>query len=113
MSCEYGTEPSGEHLYNNIQSFNKPSSPASEGHAANQTYQDDRRGQQPTKDFGTGRRMLSTIITVFALPFLAITASLITTKMMSKGTSKTEGNFLRQILESNFGVLRNGVLNTE
>ena len=46
------------------------------------------------------------MIAVFALSFLAITASLITTKMMSKGTSKTEGNFLRQILESDFGVLR-------
>ena len=36
--------------------------------------------------------MLSAMIAVFALSFLAITASLITTKMMSKGTSKTEGN---------------------
>jgi len=108
MFCEHGTEPSDEHLYNNIQSFNKPSSPASEGHAANQTYQDDKKKeQQPTKDIGTGRRVLSAMIAVFALSFLAITASLITTKMMSKGTSKlTEGNFLRQILESNFGVLR-------
>ena len=39
----------------------------------------------------SGRRMLSAMIAVFALSFLAITASLITTKMMSKGTSKTEG----------------------
>ena len=91
--CEHGTEPNVEHFYNNIQSFNKPSSPAIEGHAANQTYQDDKKeGQQPTKDIGTGRRMLSAMIAVFALSFLAITASLITTKMMSKGTSKTEGN---------------------
>ena len=36
--------------------------------------------------------MLSAMIAVFALSFLAITASLITTKMMSKGASKTEGN---------------------
>ena len=77
---------------NNIQSFNKPSSPASEGQAANQTYQDDKKkGQQPTKDIGTGRRMLSAMIAVFALSVLTITASLITTKMMSKGRSKTEG----------------------
>ena len=95
MFCEYGTERSDEHLYNNIQSFNKPSSPASEGQAANQTYQDDKKkGQQPTKDIGTVRRMLSAMIAVFALSFLAITASLITTKMMSKGTSKTEGILL-------------------
>ena len=56
MSCEYGREPSDEHLYkcNNIQSFNKPSSPTSEGHAANQTYQDDKKeGQQATKDIGS------------------------------------------------------------
>ena len=94
MFCEYGTEPNDEHIYmNNIQSLNKPSSPAIEGHAANQTYQDDKKeGQQSTKDIGTGRRMLSAMIAVFALSFLAITASLITTKMMSKGTSKTEGN---------------------
>lgn len=50
-----------------------------------------KKGQQPTKDIGTGRRMLSAMIAVFALSFLAITASLITTKMMSKGSSKTEG----------------------
>ena len=38
MFCEYGTEPNDEHIYmNNIQSLNKPSSPAIEGHAANQT----------------------------------------------------------------------------
>ena len=53
-----------------------------------------KKGQQPTKDVGTGRRMLSAMIAVFALSFLAITASLITTKMMSKGTSKTEGILL-------------------
>ena len=92
MFCEYGTEPSDEHLYNNIQSFNKPSSPTSEGHAANKTYHDDKKkGQQPTKDIGTGRRTLSAMIAVFALSVLAITAALITTKMMSKGASKTEG----------------------
>ena len=69
MLCEYGTEPNDEHIYmNNIQSFNKPSSPAIEGHAANQTYQDDKKkGQQPTKDIGTGRGMLSTMIAVFAI----------------------------------------------
>ena len=61
-------------------------------HAANQTYQDDKKkGQQLTKDIGTGRRMLSAMIAVFALSVLTITASLITTKMMSKGRSKTEG----------------------
>ena len=51
MFCEYGTEPNDEHIYmNNIQSFNKPSSPAIEGHAANQTYQDDKKkGQQPKR----------------------------------------------------------------
>ena len=94
MFCEYGTEPNDEHIYmNNIQSFNRPSSPAIEGHAANQTYQDDKKeGQQSTKDIGAGRRMLSAMIAVFALSFLGITASLITTKMMSKGASKTEGN---------------------
>ena len=53
-----------------------------------------KKGQQPTKDIGTGRSMLSAMIAVFALSFLAITASLITTKMMSKGTSKTEGILL-------------------
>ena len=94
MFCEYGTEPKDEHIYmNNIQSLNKPSSPAIEGHAANQAYQDDKKeGQQSTKDIGAGRRMFSAMIAVFALSFLEITASLITTKMMSKGASKTEGN---------------------
>ena len=54
--------------------------------------------------------MLSAMIAVFALSFLAITASLITTKMMSKGREQVKQKvycyFLRQILESNFGVLR-------
>ena len=47
-------------------------------HAANQTYQDHKKkGQQLTKDIGTGRRMLSAMIAVFALSVLTITASLI------------------------------------
>ena len=48
MFSDYRTESNNEHLYNNIQSINKPSSPATESQAANQTSQDDRRGQQPT-----------------------------------------------------------------
>ena len=48
MFSEYWTEPSDEHLYNTIQSVNKPSSPASEGHAANQTYQDDKKKRATT-----------------------------------------------------------------
>ena len=48
MFSDYRTESNNEHLYNNIQSINKPSSPATESQAANQTSQDDRGGQQPT-----------------------------------------------------------------
>ena len=50
MFSDYRTESNNEHLYNNIQSINKPSSPATESQAANQTSQDDRREQQPTDD---------------------------------------------------------------
>ena len=46
MFSDYRTEPNNEHLYYNIQSINN--SPATESQAANQTSQDDRRGQQPT-----------------------------------------------------------------
>ena len=37
MYSDYRTESNNEHLYNNIQSINKPSSPATESQAANQT----------------------------------------------------------------------------
>ena len=37
MYSVYRTESNNEHLYNNIQSINKPSSPATESQAANQT----------------------------------------------------------------------------
>ena len=37
MYSDYRTESNNEHLYNNIQSTNKPSSPATESQAANQT----------------------------------------------------------------------------
>ena len=59
MFGDYRTEPSNEHLYNNIQSINKPSSPATESQAANQTSQDDRRGQQPTGNSKTMLRRVS------------------------------------------------------
>ena len=59
MFGDYITESNNEHLYNNIQSINKPSSPATESQAANQTSQDDRRGQQPIGNSKTMLRRVS------------------------------------------------------
>ena len=95
MFGDYRTEPSNEHLYYNIQSINKPSSPATESQAANQTSQDDRRRQQPTGNSKTmGRRVSSAMIAVLALAFLAMLASLIATAMVHVMKSGTNGNFL-------------------
>ena len=95
MFSDYITESNNEHLYNNIQSINKPSSPATESQAANQTSQDDRRGQQPTGNSKTmGRRVSSAMIAVLALAFLAMLASLIATAMVHIMKSGTNGNFL-------------------
>ena len=81
MFSDYRTESNNEHLYNNIQSINKPSSPAAESQAANQTSQDDTRGLQPTGNSKTmGRRVSSAMIAVLALAFLPMVASLIATR---------------------------------
>ena len=93
MFGDYRTEPSNEHLYNNIQSINKPSSPATESQAANQTSQDDRRGQQPTVNRKTiGLRVLTAMIAVLVLAFLAMLASLIALKWELVKPSGTNGN---------------------
>ena len=95
MFSDYRTESNNEHLYNNIQSINKPSSPATESQAANQTSQDDRRRQQPTGNSKTmGRRVSSAMMAVLALAFLAMLASLIATAMVHVMKSGTNGNFL-------------------
>ena len=95
MFGDYRTEPNNEHLYYNIQSINKPSSPATESQAANQTSQDDRRGQQPTGNSKTmGRRVSSAMIVVLALTFLAMVASLIATRWVPLAPRETNGNFL-------------------
>ena len=92
MFSDYRTESNNEHLYNNIQSINKPSSPATESQAANQTSQDDRRGQQPTGNSRTmGRRVLYAVL---ALAFLAMLASLIALKWVLVKSSGTNGNVL-------------------
>ena len=93
---DYRTEPSNEHLYYNIQSINKPSSPATESQGANQTSQDDRRRQQTTGNSKTmGRRVASAMIAVLALTFLAMIASLIATTWVHADKSGTKnGNFL-------------------
>ena len=89
---DYRTEPNNDHLYYNIQSINKPSSPATESQAANQTSQDDRRGQQPTGNSRTmGRRVLYAVL---ALAFLAMLASLIALKWVLVKSSGTNGNVL-------------------
>ena len=81
MFGDYRTEPSNEHLYNNIQSINKPSLPAIESQAVNQSSQDDRSGQQPTGNSKTMlQRVLSAMIAVLVLAFLAMLASLIALK---------------------------------
>ena len=93
MFGDYRTEPNNEHLYNNIQSINKPSSPATESQAANQTSQYDRRGQQPTGNSRTmDRRVLYAVIAVLALAFLAMLASLIALKWELVKPSGTNGN---------------------
>ena len=96
MFSDYRTEPSNEHLYYNIQSINKPSSPATESQAANQTSQDDRSGQQPTGNSKTMLRSVSSaMIAVLALAFLAMLASLIATNWVHGAKSGTNiGNFL-------------------
>ena len=96
MFGDYRTEPSNEHLYYNIQSINKSSSSATESQGANQTSQDDRRRQQPTRNSKTmGRRVASAMIAVLALTFLAMIASLIATKWVHAENSGTKnGNFL-------------------
>jgi len=91
MFSDYRTEPNNEHLYCNIQSI--PSSPATESQAANQTSQDDRRGQQPTGNSKTMlRRVLSAMIAVLALAFLAMLASLIALKWELVKSRGTNGN---------------------
>ena len=93
MFGDYRTEPSNEHLYYNIQSINKPSSPATESQGANQTSQDDRRGQQPTGNSKTmGRRV--TWRGVLALAFLAMLASLLALKWELVKSCRTNGNVL-------------------
>ena len=96
MFGDYRTEPSNGHLYYNIQSINKPSSPSTESQGANQTSQDDRRRQQPTGNSKTmGQRVASAMIAVLALAFLAMLASLIATKWVHAEKSGTKnGNFL-------------------
>ena len=92
MFGDYRTEPNNDHLYYNIQSINKPSSPATESQAANQTSQDDRRGQQPTgKSRTMGRRVLYAVL---ALAFLAMLSSLIALKWVLVKSSGTNGNVL-------------------
>ena len=92
MFSDYRTEPSNEHLYYNIQSINKPSSPATESQGANQTSQDDRRGQQPTGNSKTmGRRVTSAVL---ALAFLAMLASLLALKWELVKSCRTNGNVL-------------------
>ena len=92
MFGDYRAEPNNDHLYYNIQSINKPSSPATESQAANQTSQDDRRGQQPTGNSRTmGRRVLYAVL---ALAFLAMLASLIALKWVLVKSSGTNGNVL-------------------
>ena len=90
------TEPNNELLYlYNIQSINKPSSPATESQTANQTSQDDRRGHQPTGNSKTMlRRVLSAMIAVLALVFLAMLASLIALKWELVKSRGTNGNVL-------------------
>ena len=96
MFSDYRTEPNNEHLYYNIQSINKPSSPATESQAANQTSQDDRRGQQPTGNSKTiGRRVLYAMIAVLALVFLAMFTSLIARTWVQAAQSGRNGNFFR------------------
>ena len=96
MFSDYRTEPSNEHLYYNIQSINKPSSPATESQAANQTSQDDIRGQQPTGNSKTmGRRVLHAMIAVLALVFLAMFASLIARTWVQAAQNGTNGNCFR------------------
>ena len=93
MFGDYRTEPSNEHLYNNIQSINKPSLPATESQAVNQSSQDDRRGQQPTGNSKTMlQRVLSAMIAVLVLAFLAMLASLIALKWELVKPSGTNGN---------------------
>ena len=93
---DYRTEPNNDHLYYNIQSINKPSSPATESQAANQTSQDDRRGQQPTGTSKTmGRRVLFAMMAVLALVFLAMFASLIARTWVQAAQSGTNGNYFR------------------
>ena len=93
MFGDYRTEPSNEHLYNNIQSINKPSLPAIESQAVNQSSQDDRRGQQPTGNSKTMlQRVLSAMIAVLVLAFLAMLASLIALKWELVKPSGTNGN---------------------
>ena len=103
MFSDYRTESNNEHLYNNIQSINKPSSHATESQAANQTSQDDRRGQQPTGNSNTMlRRVLSAMIAVLALAFLAMLASLIALKWELVKSRETE---LVKSRETNGNVL--------
>lgn len=96
MFSDYRTEPSNEHLYYNIPSINKPSSPTTESQAANQTSQDDIRGQQPTGNSKTmDRRVLYAVIAVLALVFLAMFASLIARTWVQAAQNGTNGNTLQ------------------
>ena len=96
MFGDYRTEPNNEHLYYNIQSINKPPSPATESQGANQTSQDNRRGQQPTGNSKTiGRRVLYAMIAVLALVFLAMFTSLIARTWVQAAQSGRNGNFFR------------------
>ena len=95
MFSDYRTERNNEHLYSNVESVNKPSLPAIESRAVNQTSQDDSRGQQPTGNSTTiVLRVLYAMIAVLALAFLAMLASLIALHWEHVKSSGTNGNVL-------------------
>ena len=103
MFSGYRTEPNNERLYCNIQSINKPSSPATESQAVNQSSQDDRRGQQPTGNSTTiGLRVLYAMIAVLALAFLVMLASLIALYWEHVKSSGTNGNVLDRYIWDDF-----------
>ena len=84
-------EPNNEHSYDHLQLSTIQSSP-SEDPAGNQIHleNDERRRQQPTENKVVGRHVLSAMIAVLVLSFLAMVAASICLAMM---TISTNGSF--------------------
>ena len=94
----FRTEPHDEHLYDHIELSKRQSIPSGapaenqiyQEEAANQTYEENNRPQEPMKNIAIRHRMSFAMIAVLVLSFLAALAASISLAIMTS----SEGNFL-------------------